>query len=207
MAPKLPAAVALDGTEVDVIYQGGRAVRSTIQMLWDSLGKGAANGIAPLGADAKISAVYFPAFTKATVGLGNVDNTADAVKPVSALQQAALDKKTQLYDSAGVLLTGAKAVALSKTTVGGVATIYLTDTGTLAGNALFANVPLAVQPQANDSSTTYTWSWAISADRKTLTLTVKKSATPTLSLLGINILAAPAAVPDGTVIYALVVGS
>lgn len=207
MSHKLPNATALTGSEVDVIYQNGRAVRSTIQMIWDSLGKGAPNGVAPLGPDSKISAVYFPAFTKATVGLANVDNTADAAKPVSVPQQAALDKKMQLYDNAGVLLTGAKAVAVSKATVGGAATIYLTDNGLLSGNALFASGVLAVQPQANDSTTAYAWSWAVSADRKTLTLTVKKSATPALSLLGINILAAPAAVPDGTTIFALVVGT
>ena len=29
--------------------------------------------------------------TKAMVGLGNVDNTADTAKPVSTLQQAAID--------------------------------------------------------------------------------------------------------------------
>ncbi len=41
--------------------------------------------------------------TKASVGLGNVDNTSDVNKPVSTAQQAALDKKANL---ASPILTG-----------------------------------------------------------------------------------------------------
>jgi hypothetical protein len=39
-------------------------------------------------------------YTKAQVGLGNVDNTSDATKPVSAAQQAALDLKAPLASPA-----------------------------------------------------------------------------------------------------------
>lgn len=39
-----------------------------------------------------------PSYTKSEVGLGNVDNTSDANKPVSTAQQAALDKKMSLAD-------------------------------------------------------------------------------------------------------------
>jgi hypothetical protein len=38
---------------------------------------------------------------KGDVGLGNVDNTSDADKPVSALQQAALDAKAPLAPQLG----------------------------------------------------------------------------------------------------------
>ncbi|MGL5228592.1 MAG: hypothetical protein ACRC77_10440 [Bacteroidales bacterium] len=38
-------------------------------------------------------AVTKPTYTKSEVGLGNVDNTSDANKPISTEQQAALDKK------------------------------------------------------------------------------------------------------------------
>jgi hypothetical protein len=38
-----------------------------------------------------------PSYTASEVGLGNVDNTSDVAKPVSALTQAALDKKANIY--------------------------------------------------------------------------------------------------------------
>ncbi|MCC2864925.1 hypothetical protein LK494_03190 [Anaerovorax odorimutans] len=41
--------------------------------------------------------------TKAQVGLGNVDNTADTAKPISAVQQAALNKKADLDINGKVL--------------------------------------------------------------------------------------------------------
>ena len=44
--------------------------------------------------------------TKAQVGLGNVDNTSDADKPVSTAQQAAFDKRMQVRQSAATLPTG-----------------------------------------------------------------------------------------------------
>lgn len=43
-----------------------------------------------------------PSYTKAEVGLGNVDNTADADKPVSTAQQTALSKKVDKVDSKGL---------------------------------------------------------------------------------------------------------
>lgn len=193
MAPKCPdATLPLSGPEIVIIFQNGRARMAK------------ASDVAPVrSVNGKSGAV---SLAKADVGLGSVDNTPDSAKPLSAAQQAALNLKTQNYDSNGQLLTNPKILTVSKTTTGGVATIYLTDNGLATGNALFASGVLAVQPQANDSSTVYAWSWTISADRKTLTLTAKKSATPLLSLLGVNILAQPANVPDGTVVFAVAVG-
>lgn len=46
--------------------------------------------------------------TKAQVGLGSVDNTSDADKPVSILQQAALDKKADSTALAGLVPTSRK---------------------------------------------------------------------------------------------------
>lgn len=50
---------------------------------------------------------------KAAVGLGNVDNTSDANKPISTLQQATLDLKAN--DNAVVKLTGNQTIAGTKT--------------------------------------------------------------------------------------------
>jgi hypothetical protein len=46
-----------------------------------------------------------PSYTKAEVGLGNVDNTSDANKPVSTAQQAALDLKAALSGGAAANFT------------------------------------------------------------------------------------------------------
>jgi hypothetical protein len=51
--------------------------------------------------------------TKAMVGLGSVDNTADTAKPVSTAQQAALDLKANL---AGAAFTGSVSIAGTLTT-------------------------------------------------------------------------------------------
>lgn len=54
--------------------------------------------------------------TKAQVGLGNVDNTADLDKPVSILQQAELDKKLNNAANGGIadnLTTNSSEIALS----------------------------------------------------------------------------------------------
>jgi hypothetical protein len=50
---------------------------------------------------------------KADVGLGNVDNTADTAKPVSTLQQAALDLKLNITSVVNNLTAGGTAVPLS----------------------------------------------------------------------------------------------
>ena len=51
------------------------------------------NSITPLTANSTIPADKITGLTKASVGLGNVDNTSDANKPISTATQAALDTK------------------------------------------------------------------------------------------------------------------
>lgn len=53
--------------------------------------KGAANGVVQADATGKVSVQDLPALSKSDVGLATVDNTADAAKPVSAPQRAAVD--------------------------------------------------------------------------------------------------------------------
>lgn len=50
----------------------------------------AANGVATLDENGKLVAAQKPSYSKNDVGLGNVDNTSDADKPVSAAQAAAI---------------------------------------------------------------------------------------------------------------------
>jgi len=52
--------------------------------------KAAASGVATLDSGTKIPAAQLPALTKSDVGLGNVDNTTDAAKPISDATATAL---------------------------------------------------------------------------------------------------------------------
>ncbi len=63
------------------------------------------------------------AFTSATVGLGNVNNTSDAAKPVSTAQQTALDLKanTATTISPGTGLTGGGSLAANRTLTANIA--------------------------------------------------------------------------------------
>lgn len=54
---------------------------------------GAAGGVATLGADGKITSSQMPTIDKNLVGLGNVDDTSDAEKPISTATQNALNNK------------------------------------------------------------------------------------------------------------------
>lgn len=67
------------------------AVDSTARIA--SSEKGAANGVATLDANGKLTFIQIPNFTKADLGLGNVDNTSDVNKPVSTATQTALNAK------------------------------------------------------------------------------------------------------------------
>lgn len=118
-----------------------------------------------------------------------------------------LPLKASVYASGSVVNNARLVVAQGTVSgTGGLAPVYLTDTGTAGGNALFGTGVLSVQPVVNDASTVYPIAWTLSGDRKTLTVTLNKAATPLLSLLGINILAAPTASPSGTLAQVLVTG-
>lgn len=69
---------------------------------------------------------------KADVGLGNVDNTADASKPVSTATQTALDAKanTSTTISAGTGLTGGGSLAANRTLSASIATQAVAEAGT-----------------------------------------------------------------------------
>ncbi len=98
--------------------------------------------------------------TKSHVGLGNVDNTADADKPVSTVQQAALDLKANL---SGPTFTGT-VVLPSTTSVGDVSA---TELGYVNG------VTSAIQTQLDDK---------LSKTGGTMTGAITLSGAPTESL-------------------------
>lgn len=91
-SPQINEAVALTATSTELNYVDG--VTSSIQTQLDA--KASLSGATFTGTVSGIS--------KSMVGLGNVDNTADANKPVSTATQTALDAKLSLT---GGTLTGA----------------------------------------------------------------------------------------------------
>ena len=90
--------------------------------------------------------------TKAQVGLGNVDNTSDANKPVSTAQQSALNAKANASDT--VNLTGNQTVAGVKT-FSGSPIVPTATTGTQAVNKDQMDTADAAHVAATDPHTQY----------------------------------------------------
>ena len=117
--PKIPSADQLQQGEIAINYAAGLETLSTknsnnevvtvlinglMQTIGESLAMHEARNDNPHGV------------TKEQVGLDNVDNTSDAEKPVSTLQQAELDKKLNNAANGGIannLATNSSEVALS----------------------------------------------------------------------------------------------
>lgn len=117
--PKIPSADQLQQGEIAINYAAGLETLSTknsnnevvtvlinglMQTIGESLAMHEARNDNPHGV------------TKEQVGLDNVDNTSDAEKPVSTLQQAELDKKLNNAANGGIannLTTNSSEVALS----------------------------------------------------------------------------------------------
>ncbi len=109
------------------------------------------------------------------------------------------------YGSSGNTLTNPRVYVATGTVSSGTIVLYLTDNGLVGGNALFSTI-LRIDCGVYDSTTVYAFNPVVSNANKTLTVTVAKAATPLLSLLGINILAAPTTAPNGTSVNVTVVG-
>ena len=181
----------------------GKANASHTHIIADVTGLSSA-----LAAKADASALSSYATTSAlTTGLAGKANASHThvIADVTGLQTA-LDTKAVVYNgttqlSKPVVFTGSLTLATA-----GTGTINLTADATTGGTALFANIN-NVQVTVNDATTVWPCSWSVSANKKVLTVTVNKAATPLLSLLGINILAAPTAAPIGTVVQVLAFGN
>lgn len=98
----------------------------------------------------------FQTLNKAAVGLGNVDNTSDALKPISTATQTALDGKaasTHTHTPADILMAAGPRV-LGKTSTGAGAATELTDVDlktllniTNVNNTSDANKPISTATQ------------------------------------------------------------
>lgn len=116
------AAARFDGT-------GGKTLQNSGVIIDDS---GSVN--IPTGQTYKINSV---ALAKGDVGLGSVDNTSDANKPVSAAQQTALNLKANL--AGGNAFTGAQTVGVGQVTTG-VTDVLINPTTKASGNLIDVQV-------------------------------------------------------------------
>lgn len=107
---------------------------------------------------------------------------------------------TQAYDGI-TIRTNVFYIYKSVTVASGLAIYNLTNDGTSTGTTLCPNnvIQNSVNFTPNDAASPYQISWAMSNANKTLTATVNKSTATVISLLGISLLAAPAAA-NGSVV-------
>jgi len=111
------------------------------------------------------------------------------------------------FNLSGTAKTGVKTSSRSGTVSGGTVVFNLTDDNTSGGNAYFSNV---YKESANfwvdDATRQYQFGgWTLSVNKKTLTMTVNQIGAA-VSVLGISVLSAPIAAPNGTVVNMTVRG-
>lgn len=137
MAPRIPPANPLTGTETAIVIQDGKPVRTSTQAIANKAPSGAAppvTSVAGMTGDVTLA--------KADVGLSNVNNTADANKPISNAAQAALDLKADKSQIPAIPVQSVN----SKT---GSVTIGKADVGLgNADNTSDANKPVSTAQQA-----------------------------------------------------------
>ena len=150
---KIGAAGALDafstGTASGDVTGPGSSTTGHLATFGDTSGKNIVDG-GPVPSTAGLAPLASPTFTgtvagitKAMVGLGSVDNTSDASKPISTLTQSALDDKAPL---ASPTFTGTVA-GITKAMVGLGSVDNITDAAkpisTLTQSALDDKAPIA----------------------------------------------------------------
>lgn len=98
---ELPASDALTGAELVELVQGGVNKRTTTQDIADLGGGGgtveSVTGDGVDNTDPENPVLSFP--TPSDIGLGNVDNTSDANKPISTATQMALNLKSDILST------------------------------------------------------------------------------------------------------------
>jgi hypothetical protein len=148
--------------------------------------------------------------TKAMVGLGAVDNTADAAKPISTAQQAALDAKAPLV-SPNLSGTPTAPTASALTSTSQIATTsFVTAANALKANLAsptFTGVP-AAPTAANGTNTTQiaTTAFVTAADALKADANATVNITGNQTIGGIKTFTSSPIVPDATFSIAKVIG-
>lgn len=92
------------------------------------------------------------ALTKSDVGLGDVDNTSDASKPISTATQSALNLKAPLNNPT---FTGTNLILPNNTRINGVEVFYQSTKPTVRGDGS----PLVIGDRWYNPSSSYSWFW------------------------------------------------
>lgn len=107
----------------------------------------------------------------------------DAIKQLIAV-------KDKLFNGVSIVPNPITFTGAATTNASGIATFYLTDDGTAAGNAIFPNsvIKSFMRAWVDDETVNYTFgSYTVSGDRKTLTIKATKPQKVSASLLGVGV--------------------
>lgn len=99
-----------------------------------------------------------------------------------------------------------KHMTFSGTTTSGSKVFYLTDDGTVNGNALCSSAPRHIDVSANDPGNTFGLGYVVSNSNKTMTITANVRTFTSIPLLGQSVLISTSltAAPNGTAVSAAV---
>lgn len=117
--------------------------------------------------------------------------------------------RTSQYYYNGNMITNPKPAYYGAAAVsggGGAAIFYITTNGLSNGPAIYANVH-NVTPIINDGTGNWNYGWVVSGDKRAVTVTASKSTSTNIAVLGLNLLGAPIAAANGTVITVTVKGN
>lgn len=118
-----------------------------------------------------------------------------------------LASKTVIYNGS-TAVTNPVIVVKSGNTTSGNLVVFLTSDGTSTGAALFPNGIFYMKGEVSDATNSYNYSYTLTNSNRTLTISVMKSApTGVISLLGLNLLSAPVATPNGTTVSVIAIGN
>ena len=139
---------------------------------------------------------YAPVLNKELIGLGEVDNTSDADKPVSDATLAALDEKADIDSLSLVATTGDYSDLTNKPTIPTVRReeVYSGTTGsdgryTVVYSTPYSQTPF-VQPMVNVDSSYRLLTRVVSSDANGFTVEVAQRNASLLTLLGLDVLTA-----------------
>lgn len=207
--------VALRPEDLIMVEQGGRPKRLKIGAVLDYLTNLAASNLA-------IMQGYIPgAISAFTNDVSYI--TAAALSPyaVTTAVTAAIAAALAPYATTAALNIVAAAIPTFwkgsaqraqaavyantiNTITGGTVTFPLVDG---SGNTLFPNNVDFMKAEVSDAANSYNYAYALAGDHKSVVVTVMRSSATLLSLLGVNVLSAPAAAPAGVAVSLLVVGN
>lgn len=144
----------------------------------------------------------------------NDDGTANSADPIASQNVMTLSAANTAIASlpityaGGVQKLNVKQLTANGTITSGTLVVYMTDDGTITGNALFPNEILYTSIVTTDPSNVFGLGYVISNSNKTLTITANKQTFSGVTVVGVSVLGSVSlsAAPNGTAIGVHVIG-